>query len=321
MKPEKQIYIWGQFVKKDNYNSGAKILEVIEKGKEKITLIKDYSIIQILQTLDKIGKAWKNKDYPYRKKTFQFLTCNQKISPKSTENLLDIIPLILNFDSLKKRITMSIPFPFEITDKWLRPFSFPGRIRAFPRGITTHICAGNVFLGALDSLIMGILTKNVNIVKLSSHDPVSLLYFMESLINEDKDGVISSTIAVLNWERGNKDIEDIVLNNSDTILVWGGEDAIKYYKNNADSNVKVIGYGPKISFGIISKNSFIKENFLDIAAKCAHDICLFDQKACSSPQNIFIQSNDESKIKEFMNKLKDSIKAEIIAISSNSGSI
>ncbi len=49
----------------------------------------------------------------------------------------------------------------EYLDNWTLDHNFKGYIKANPLGVVAHVSAGNVFVGGIDSLIQGILTKNV----------------------------------------------------------------------------------------------------------------------------------------------------------------
>ena len=308
---EHQMYLFGKFYDREALPLGERITHILGAAKAKAAQGQTVPLFTILETLDRIGRRWQDPDYPYRRQAFASLRESLQMSETAATAALDIIPQLLDRSSLLKRLTMSLPYPLSVMDRWLHPVTFPGRIRALPRGVVVHICAGNVFLGALDSLLMGMITKNVNLLKLSSDDPGTILYFAESIVAEDPAGVLANNFAILRWERGNKKIEEAVLSKSDVILVWGGEAAITYYQKSAGPYVHVVGYGPKISLGLVGEQSFTRDNFPKIAARCAHDICLYDQKACSSPQNLFLPSRDLAVIREFAEELSRALATEL----------
>lgn len=309
---ENQVYVFGALHAQQQFLSSQKFAEVMAQAHQKIPLLQNYPSEKIFLTLERVGRRWRDRHYPYRQSIFQFLTEVCQMSPENANRDLDIVPQILQAQSLRKRLTTSLPYPLEVLDKWWRPLAFPGRIRALAQGVVVHICAGNVFLGALDSLLMGMITKNINIVKLSSQDPSSLIYFAQSLKEEDLDGNLAQSIAILQWGREHKDMEDVALQQADVILVWGGEEAVRAYKNHAATQVRVVGYGPKISFGVVTPGTFSENNFVDIVRKCAHDICIYDQKACSSPQNLFIPTKDKDTLRPFMAMLAQALEDEMM---------
>jgi phenylacetate-coenzyme A ligase PaaK-like adenylate-forming protein len=308
---ENQVYVFGEFHQQQEIAARAPLVALMEQARSKVTTMQELLLDKILIVFDRLGKLWQNEEYPYRQKVFYHLTHEEKMSPQAANRDLDMVSQLLRVNSLRRRLATSFPYPLSVLDQWYRPLGFAGKIRALPRGILVHICAGNVFLGALDSLIMGIVSKNVNIVKLPSHDPAMLLHFLASLQMEDQEGVIARSIAVLKWGRDDKEMEDVAVQYADTIMVWGGEEAISAYKRKAASHVEVLGYGPKISFAVIAATKFNEANFAELAALCAHDICMYDQKACSSPQDIFIQSGDRTKIRKFLDALDKALSREL----------
>ena len=92
--------------------------------------------------------------------------------------------------------------------------------RAIPIGKLLHIVAGNVPIVSILSFIMGILTKNVNIVKVASGGLSTFIHFVLSFQDIDKNHPITKTTSAIYWEHDSeaeKECFDIV----NGILVWG----------------------------------------------------------------------------------------------------
>src|SRR5690606_20146414 len=106
-------------------------------------------------------------------------------------------------------------------------------------GVLVHISAGNVFLGCIDSLLMGFLTKNINVLKLSSQNHVFPQLFAQSLQQADRDRVLCDKYAICYWKGGQQDVEDRVKKNADAIICWGGEESVKNWKANLPTQTKV----------------------------------------------------------------------------------
>ncbi|MCX6272376.1 MAG: hypothetical protein NTU44_14415, partial [Bacteroidetes bacterium] len=163
-----------------------------------------------------------------------------------------------------------------------------------PKGVVTHIAAGNIFLGSVGSLIQGIITKNINILKASSRDFLFPTLFMQALSEADDGNIVFPYVALTYWNRHHPKIEQIVKQISDVILLFGGEDSVKQYKTDLPAKTEILSFGPKISFGLIAGVTE-DEQLRQYAHGFARDIVIWEQRACTSCQNIFIEKVAGSK--------------------------
>lgn len=186
--------------------------------------------------------------------------------------------------------------------------------RATPMGVVTHVAAGNIFLGSVGSLIQGIITKNINILKVSSQDFLFPSMFMEALRLADTNNEVLPTVAMTYWSRNGKDVEHTVKQVSDVILLFGGEDSVKQYKNDLPAKTEVLAFGPKISYGVVT-SELTKEELAIAATGFAHDIVLWEQRACTSCQNIFIE--DGAHLDFFVSKLNEALELEAVKFPQN----
>jgi len=73
-------------------------------------------------------------------------------------------------------------------------------------------------------------------------------------------------------------------------------------------------FGPKYSFAVVDK-TFLDDGHSSklISQKLAFDISSFDQNGCNSPHTLFVESNDESTVENFCEKLGKSL-SEVLRI-------
>lgn len=245
------------------------------------------NINETLKILGRIGKLW-NQDGEYYKEALRLLNCANNFSPEMNEQSLGIIPELFKKENLLARVRA------ELTDESLLDGfgsvkNYQGRVKYSSVGIVLHITAGNIFLGAIDSLIMAVLTKNVSIVKVSSNNVAFCKLFLKSFQEADSELKLLTRICFLSWKGGNEIIEGKIKKGINLILAWGGEKMVAGYRKNLPQDVVLVEHGPKISFHVISKEFFNKITLSDYT-NIAKDICSWDQSACSNSQNIFIES-------------------------------
>ncbi|MBZ0242101.1 MAG: hypothetical protein K8F24_02690, partial [Bacteroidales bacterium] len=95
------------------------------------------------------------------------------------------------------------------------------------------------------------------------------------------------------WSQSNIEALDVVEQNSNVILLFGSEEAVKSFKKDVAPKCEVLACGPKVSFGIVTADQ--AEDELATAAKgFAADVVFWEQRACTACQNIFVEKSENS---------------------------
>lgn len=267
--------------------SSDQLLELYAQAQLKTVEFNSITINDIIETLHSVGQLWQPGSDYYNKALNQ-MAVEVSFHPDMNKLTMDIIPQLLDRDGLKQRISSELG-SLDILDRYIQTNEFKGKVRAFSRGVLTHISAGNVFLGCIDSLLMGFLTKNISILKLSSNNQVFPQLFAQSIIDVDKDNILTPFFSIIHWKGGDQRFENIVKRKSDTIMAWGGKQMVEAYKDNLSLNCKLLDFGPKISLQIVTKNGYENSSKVETAKAIAKEIMLWDQSACASPQNLFFE--------------------------------
>jgi phenylacetate-CoA ligase len=249
----------------------------------------EIKLTDILNVLDQLAKVWTTPS-PFVKEAREYLISADVFSEKMIDETLAIIPTLLNKEAVSKRLQAEFR-NLACFDEFAAVEGFNGKVTINARGILTHITAGNVFISFIDSWLMGIITKNINIIKLSSHNTVFPEIFYRSLKAVDHQQLIVDKFCLLEWRGGDHTIEDIVKKESDTIIAWGGEEMVENYRQNLSLKTKLIDYGPKISFQLLTVEGLKNAKLDDVAKKIVQEIVAWDQQACASPQNLYYPSS------------------------------
>jgi len=174
-----------------------------------------------------------------------------------------------------------------------------------PLGILTHITASNSPNNPVLSLLEGLVTGNINIVKM----PSTSNYFVEKLIwlllNKNKE--LIPYIHLIEFSSYNKIFMKSVISIANCVVVWGSDKAVKGIKELSSHNQKVVNWGHKISFAYVSENLKNNKEHLQLICK---DICISNQLACNAPQCVLVETESEEELKEF-SKLLASCMEEI----------
>ena len=227
-------------------------------------------IDEIVTVLDAFSQNW-NPDSLIFKNALPQLVSESGFSEEETIKTLSMLPQLLKRESLEKRIKGEFT-KGEVLDQFVKLPYQSAKVQAVPAGILLHVTAGNVFLSSIDSLIMGFLTKNLSVLKVSSQNTFFPLYFAEALKAFDKKSILSDKFAVLHWKGGDRSTETFIKSKVNTIMAWGGEEMIASYRESLPQHVKLLDFGPKISIQLITKSGLLNKNLKLVANKIVADI-------------------------------------------------
>ncbi|WDC85489.1 acyl-CoA reductase [Caloramator sp. mosi_1] len=189
----------------------------------------------------------------------------------------------------------------DILDTWVP--TYYGFVHRQPRGLVFHNVSGNAFIVIPVSIAMGLISKNVNLVKVSKDEPYFACVFYKSLMEIDES--IKDRLSIVYFDSSSSEIYDYIVSNSDCVVHWGGKTSRDYMASLcAKHSVHFIEHGPKVSFEVIDK-----EPSIDDIKGIALDMSLWEQKACLSPRIVFLNSevNKEKFLYFFRNCLEEII--------------
>jgi hypothetical protein len=165
--------------------------------------------------------------------------------------------------------------------------------RLAPLGVLLHIAAGNADGLPAFSVLEGLLTGNINILKLPEVDGgVSVRLLMELIRIEPR---LAGYIYVFDYS--SKDTKSIskLIDAADAVVVWGGDQAVSALRRLAGPEVRLIEWGHKLSFAYVTDQGLNDETLRGVA----RNICRTDQLLCSSCQGIFLDTDDMETVYRF----------------------
>jgi len=232
--------------------------------------------------LERTGRLFR-RGAPLRRRALAILREDLPFSAPVVEDTLDLLPGLLDAGELRRRMELELFLPEALEGFVPRP-GYAGALRAAPRGVVLHVGAGNIFLGLIDSLVLGLLTRNANVLKVSSAGSRFPLLFAEALRRCDPKGHLSRTLAVFSWKGGSEALERAALAGCDAAMIWGGDEAVAGYRRLAPPKVHLAGFGARVSLAVALPGVPLE----GLAAKAAFDASRWDQSACSSPHAVYL---------------------------------
>jgi hypothetical protein len=198
-------------------------------------------------------------------------------------------------------------------------------MRATQRGLVCHWLSGNVQILGIFALVQSILTKNVNLLKVSSNDYGTIRQILASFEDVSfttkggyniKGDDLLGTVAVVYFNRNEHSLGNIMSSAAAARIAWGGREAVQAVSNyTARFDCEDIIFGPKISFSVIAKEKLEDERQIKkLARKVSVDASVFDQTGCASPHNIYVEKGGRMSPRDFAAALSGAMKKTAIQI-------
>jgi len=254
--------------------------------KQNARVFHDVSIENLMDFFDALTKSWISET-PDVLRTFSFLGTPFLLAFMRKSNLLRLTRAALRGNP-----------EYMDTFTWMPELG--KNIMAQPRGIVSHWIAGNVLNLGIISLIQGILTKNANVIKLPAYHGLIVPTLFQKISNLELNTVknkrisgkdILKTVLFLYCPKEDTDGQRELSLFSDIRVIWGGEQAVAGVlglpkKISCDDVV----FGPRYSLAVIAKETLRQGDLATIAYKLAMDVSMFEQRACSSPHTVFVET-------------------------------
>ena len=257
------------------------------RAQERRRALADYPLDKVMALLGRMRSKWMDPSYEPRRLCETELPEITGFSPPMVRKGLEELCWTLDPDLLEKKLDT------ELRGRARREGLGPYRWESL--GVVLHVLAGNVFVGAAGSLVEGLITRNVNILKMSSSETLFLPQLVRSLQECDVDGVVSGALAVVDYSSSQTDVIEALKKSVDGIVVWGGEQAVRAYRDGLPARSRLIMFGPKLSIAVATKKGLERKSIADWAAPLAREMSIWDQNACTAPQACYVEGLENAK--------------------------
>lgn len=191
-------------------------------------------------------------------------------------------------------------------------------LKANSRGLVCHWLAGNVQILGMFALVQSIISKNVNLLKVSGRDEgvfVDILSEFKGVTYTTADGYtirgddLLKTISVVYYSRNALNLGEEMSKKADVRIAWGGREAVETVSTYpAKYDAETVIFGPKLSFSVIAKEELSSPQAAKkLARKVSVDVSMFDQTGCASPHNLYIEEGGTISPEEFSDILGNSM--------------
>lgn len=161
------------------------------------------------------------------------------------------------------------------------------------RGVLFHIAPSNVPINFGYSLVAGLLSGNINIVRVSSKQfpQVDLIIkHLHEILKSELYDEVASRIVLVRYDR-TSDANAYFSSIANVRVIWGGDTTIATIRQSAlPARSFDVCFADRYSIAAINPTAIISATDVEmkrLAEAFYNDTYLFDQNACSAPHTIF----------------------------------
>lgn len=269
-------------------------------GEARDRYLADRPVAEIVDVVDAAASRFRDPADPLRQTAEAALPAVTGYSLPMIRRTLDGMVADWRADRLWELLRAEFGDP-RVLDEFRTREHARGTTRAFGPRFTTHIFSGNVPGVAVTSLIRSLLVKSAALGKTASGEPLLPALFARAVAEADAE--LGACLAVAYWPGGTEALDEAALGAADAVVVYGGTDTAASLRARTPANTRFIGYGHKLSFGMIGREMLDAGNASAAAAAAALDVATFDQQGCVSPHLFYIEEGGEITPREWARML------------------
>jgi len=300
MKPSSVLRGSGPAAEPPSDAEGSQIIATSKRLRAAQAGLASVSIFHILDWIDQAAARWLDATSFPRKEAEARLPGACGLSRPMLGFILDNLFAQLRAPCLLRLIQEEMGDP-EHLDGFRPRACGRGLSRAFGPNLTLHILPGNISGTAVTSLVLGLLAKSANLLKLSRGAGLLPRLFVETLREIRPD--LAEALALSTWSSESPKLTEAALAQADLAVVYGGDETISALRRLSPPTTRLLTYGHKLSLGVVARES-IDEG---LAVLAAQDVALYDQRGCLSPQLYYLESGGQVSPLEFSKWLGESL--------------
>jgi hypothetical protein len=289
-----------------DFSTPAIDLDQVVHPRTEVPPLLNVPLAEIIDFLVETGQRLTAADNPYMQECFERMAATHILPRSVVETTAKHAASYLDKRILMAEVEQNFHDP-KALDSWMPKQDFTGRksfVRAFaPRLI--HVLPGNSPGVAIKSVAQGAMVKGINLFKMSSADPFTMVAILRTMADIDADHPIVKSMSAVYWRGGDDRVEPTLYRPQyfDKIVAWGGGDAINNVIKYLGPGFQLVSFDPKTSISMVGKEAFASEEALELVADLASaDVMTLNQEACVASRFQFVEGS-QTDVDRFCEKL------------------
>ena len=171
--------------------------------------------------------------------------------------------------------------------------------------LLAHFAAGNLPSPTLMSIVLGLLARSAQFVKCATGAALVPRLFAHSLYQVEPK--LSACLEIAQWKGGRLDLEQALYAEADCVTATGGDEALAEIRRHVPAHKRFLGYGQRVSFGYVARESLATFGAQKIAARAAADVVAWNQLGCLSPHLFYVEDGGAVSAERFAELLAEEL--------------
>jgi hypothetical protein len=246
----------------------------------------DRPVAEIVGVIDRVAARFQDPADLLRRAAERALPAVTAYSAPMIRLVLDRMAADWRAPRLRELLRAEFGDP-RVLDGFLAAPRAHGQQAAFGPRLAVHVFSGNVPGVAVTSIIRSLLVKAATLGKAAVGEPLLAALFARGVAEADAE--IGECLAVTYWAGGDEMMERAALDAADAVVVYGGAEAVQSIRARTPATARFLGYGPKVSFGVVGRTALSGDAARAAARGAALDASTFDQQGCVSPHLFYAE--------------------------------
>ncbi|MBL7544470.1 MAG: hypothetical protein JNL11_11695 [Bdellovibrionaceae bacterium] len=270
------------------------------------TLTEDFALDHFIESCDAFSKELRSGN-EIQSRLIASLCVNDGVSSASAKETIFSIADFISKKQIKFKIDNELG---SMTPFKSKRISTAGNIfeKWAPLGLVIQVLSGNDYALPVLSAFEGLMTGNVNILKLSHLSGTFPIDFFREFCLFGQTSRWKNRICVVNISSREKELLERLYGYADGVVVWGGEESINEIRKSVPPSARFIDWGHKISFSYMTPSKWKKPLVIQ---NLVHDIFVLNQQACSSPQCVYLEEASFQDLELFSEQLAKAMNASV----------
>jgi hypothetical protein len=172
--------------------------------------------------------------------------------------------------------------------------------------LAVHVLAGNIPGAGVFGMIAALLAGVPSLVKTAHRE-----LFLPALVARSLaagDARLGAALAVTHWPGGITPLDGLAVARADIVLAYGRDATLANIASHGPR--RLLRFGPRASAGLVAREACDRVT----AVNTAHQVALFDQQGCLSPQLIVIEEADTATTDRFAQALANELSRLAISL-------
>jgi hypothetical protein len=261
----------------------------------------------LVNLLSGVAQDWLQPDNPFRKLALERGPAALGFSRATLANGLDAFFGELTGENLHALLVQELGRANRLDEMTANASERRASRLALARGpeFLGHFAAGNIPVPAMMSLVLGVLVRSAQFLKCASGTSLLPRLFAHSLYAADPK--LGACLEIAEWPGGKGELEEVLFDEADCLTATGTDETLAALRQRLPAKTRFLGYGHRVSFGYVTKETLRSFSARKLAAHAAADVAAWDQLGCLSPHVIYVEHGGAVAAEQFAEMLAEEL--------------